>query len=446
MPYISNTDKDRADMLAELGLNSIEELYKDIPSELRSKSLNIPEGKSEFEVRQYLKNLAAKNSSNLICFLGGGFYDHFIPAAVDAVISRSEFYTAYTPYQPEISQGVLQAMFEYQTAMCQLTDMDVSNCSLYDGGTALYEAAMMAVRTTKRSKVIVEEGVSLIYKTMLKCYTSNLDLEFVEVKLGKDGIADRNAIKNALDKNTACVILQNPNFLGCVDDITDICGMVHEIGGLVVLSTYPISLGMLKTPGEMGVDIATGDGQSLGLGLSFGGPYVGYITAKTQYIRQMPGRIVGETIDHDGKKGYVLTLQTREQHIRREKATSNICSNQALCALAAVTYLSLLGKEGLKEVAELCHSKANYTLKRLLEIEGVKLKYSNAFFNEFTIELPRSVGDVVGKLIEKGIAAGFPIGRYDQSMENNMLIAVTEKRTKEEIGLFAEALEAILKA
>ncbi len=444
MPYISNTDEDRVRMLAELGLTSKEELFDDIPADLRPFSFNLPPGLSELEVRRFTQTLADKNATDLICFLGGGFYDHFVPAALETIISRSEFYTAYTPYQPEISQGTLQAMYEYQSAICTLTEMEAANASLYDGGTALYEAMMMAVRITKRRKVVVDEGVSPIYRKMLHCYTSNLDLEFIEVPVARDGRADRQAIKTQLDKNTSCLILQNPNFFGCVDDVTDLAKSAHKSGSLVILSTYPISLGILKTPGEMQVDIATGEGQSLGLGLSFGGPYLGFMTVRSKYIRQMPGRIVGETIDKNGQRGFVLTLQTREQHIRREKATSNICSNEALCALSAIVYLSLIGKEGLKEVAELCSAKADYTLKRLSEIPGVKARFPTPIFNEFTLELPKDAGDIIGQLIEKGIMAGFPLGCYYKNMEKCMLIAVTEKRTKEEIDLLAETLEAVL--
>ena len=445
MPYIANTDEDRAGMLAEVGLKSIKELFSDIPADLQCSSLNLPPGLSELEVRGYIQSLADKNAANLICFLGGGFYDHFIPAALDAIVSRSEFYTAYTPYQPEVSQGTLQAIYEYQSAVCALTEMDTANASLYDGGTALYETMMMAVRITHRRKIIVDEGVSPIYRKMLHCYTSNLDLEFIEVPVATDGRAGRETIEAQLDDNTACLILQNPNFFGCVDDITDLAEVAHQSGSLLILSTYPVSLGILKPPGRMQVDIATGEGQSLGLGLSFGGPYLGFMAVRSKYIRQMPGRIVGQTVDKKGQRGYVLTLQTREQHIRREKATSNICSNEALCALSAIVYLSLLGKQGLKEVAELCSAKANYALKRLSEIPGVKLRFPAPIFNEFTLELPLDAAEIIGQLIEKGIMAGFPLGRYYKGMEKCMLIAVTEKRTKEEIGLLAEALEAVIK-
>ena len=444
MPYISNTDDERAQMLEELGLHSVEELFSDIPAELRCRELDVPAGVSEMEVRRSLHALAEKNATDLVCFLGGGFYDHFIPAALSRIISRSEFYTSYTPYQPEASQGVLQALYEYQSSICELTGMDAANASLYDGGTAIYEGMMMAVRITGRKKVIVDEGVSPIYRLMLHCYTSNLGLEFVEVPVGGDGLADRHAIGAELDESTACLLLQSPNFFGCVDDVSDLAASAHEQGALAVLSSYPVSLALLKTPGEMGVDISTGEGQSLGLELSFGGPYLGFMAVRSGHLRQMPGRIVGQTVDREGQRGFVLTLQTREQHIRREKATSNICTNQTLCALTAQAYLALLGKHGLLEVADLCRAKADYTKERLCEIPGVELKFDSPTFNEFALDLPGEAGDVIGQLIEKGILAGFPLGRYYAGMEHSILVAVTESRTKEEIGMLAEALESVL--
>jgi len=443
MTYIANTDRQRREMLSGLGISSIDELFNIIPKDLQSTSFNLPKAKSEIEVRHHLQHLARKNATDLISFLGGGFYDHYIPAAVDAIISRSEFYTAYTPYQPEISQGVLQAIYEYQSAICRLTDMEVSNASLYDGGTALYEAAMMSVRITQRRKIIVDEGVSPIYRKMLHCYTSNLSLEFVEIATDQ-GTVNRELVKKELDKDTAAIVLQNPNFFGCIDDFTDIVEKAHSVGALVISSVYPISLGILKTPGEMGIDITTGEGQSLGLPLLFGGPYLGFMATLKKYVRKMPGRIVGSAHDNKGREGFVLTLQAREQHIRREKATSNICTNETLCALQALVYLSLIGKEGLKEVAQLCADKSTYTCHRLTEISGIKKKYSRPFFNEFTIELNKDTGDIIGALVEKGFAAGFPLGRYYKGMERCMLVAVTEKRTKEEIGHLKEALENVL--
>ena len=432
-------------MLASIGikLGKMEDLFKGIPRQLRALSFDLPPGKSEYEVVEYFKGLAAKNATNTSTFVGGGFYDHYIPAAVDAIVSRSEFYTAYTPYQAEASQGTLQAIYEYQSCICRLTGMEVSNASLYDGGTALYEAAMMALRITGRNKIIMDGGVSPIYRKMMQCYTSNLSIDFVDIPV-THGPNYRDEIYKHLDDKTAAVILQNPNFFGTIDDHSDIAKRCHKQGILVIESVYPVSLGILKTPREMDADITTGEGQSLGIPLSFGGPYLGFMATKKEFARKMPGRISGATTDARGRKGFVLTLQTREQHIRREKATSNICSNEALCAMRALVYLSLVGKEGLKEVARLCMDKTEYTKQKLEAIKGVEVKKNWPTFNEFIIKLPEDPNEVIGKLINKGIAAGFPLGRYYKELANYMLIAVTEKRTKEEIDAFAEALEAAL--
>jgi glycine dehydrogenase subunit 1 len=443
MSYIPHTELEKKEMLKAIGLKSIDQLFKDIPLSLRPKSFNIPQGKSELEVVEYFKLLAAKNATHLTNFVGGGFYDHYIPAAVDALASKPEFYTAYTPYQPECSQGWLQAIYEYQTIICELTGLDVSNASLYDGGTALYEAAMMAVRLTGRKKIIVDSGVSLIYRTMLYTYTSNLSIEFVETPV-VHGQSCREDIYKNLDDKTAAVIVQNPNFFGAVDDFSDIVERVHSKGALAIASVYPVSLGILKSPGEMGFDITTGEGQSLGIPLSFGGPYLGFIAVKKEHMRQMPGRIVGETVDKDGKRGFVLTLQAREQHIRREKATSNICSNEALCALRALIYTSLLGKIGLQELARLNYQKAEFAKSVLDKVPGVKVKRSSPTFNEFTLELPKNADEVVSQMINRGFASGFPLGRFYKGLDNYLLVAVTEKRTKEEILNFAKDLEAVL--
>ena len=443
MPFIANTDEQRRQMLAEMGL-TMEKLFSDIPKGLLCGELNLPQGLTEQEVRGAVAELAGKNSINLTLFLGGGFYDHFIPAAVYSIISRSEFYTAYTPYQPEVSQGTLQAIYEYQSMICRLTGMEVANASLYDGGTAMYEAMMMALRVTGRNKVIIDDSVNPIYRVMIESYTKNLHIELVKTHCST-GQVDREQIFAALDTDTAAVILQNPNFFGCVDDFSDIAKAAHDKGALLVASCYPISLGILKTPGAMGADIVTGEGQSLGMPMSFGGPYLGFMAARMEHVRKMPGRIIGRTKDRRGNDCFVMTLQAREQHIRREKATSNICSNEALCALTAIVYMSLLGKEGLRETAQLCADKASYAYNRLTAIPGVRPHFkAKWFFNEFVLDLPKEAADVIAKLIEKGFAAGFPLSRYYPDMKNCILVCVTEKRTKQQIGMFAEALESVL--
>lgn len=441
--FIANTEKDVRLMLEAIGAKSIEALFSDIKPESKPRSFDLPEGKSEFEVMRHLKNLSAKNATDLVCFVGAGFYDHYIPSVVDHLANRAEFYTAYTPYQPECSQGTLQAIYEYQSAICRLTGMEIANASLYDGGTALYEALMMARRITGRNRVLVDNAVSPIYRTIIYSYTKNLDIEFVEVSV-QHGQSDRAAIKKHLDDKVACIILQNPNFFGAIDDHSDIASEAHRVGALVVESAYPLSLGLLKTPGEMGADIATGEGQSLGLPLSFGGPYLGFMSTKREFARKMPGRVVGETVDANNRTGYCLTLQAREQHIRREKATSNICSNEALCALRAVIYLSCVGKEGLAQVAKLNYEKAEFAKSLIGKIKGVSVKQSSPTFNEFTVVLPRDPKEVIAAMIEKGFAAGFPLTRYYKDMENYMIVAVTEKRTKEEIVCYAQSLESVL--
>lgn len=430
-------------MLKAIGVKRIDDLFDDIKPRHQPKSFNIPEGKSECEVLTHIKGLSQKNAHQLILFIGGGFYDHYVPAAVDAILSRGEFYTAYTPYQPECSQGTLQALYEYQSAICTLTQMDVSNASLYEGGTALYEAMMMALRITGREKIIMDGGVSPIYRKILMTYTSNLNIKFCETPV-THGHSDRDQIYEMLDDSTAAVILQNPNFFGVMDDHSDIVDVAHKKGILVIQSVYPVALGLLKSPGEMGVDIVTGEGQSLGLPLNFGGPYLGFMATRMKYIRKMPGRIVGQTVDKELRRCFVNTLQAREQHIRREKATSNICTNVSLCAIQALIYMTLLGKEGLRQLAQLNLDKAEYARQTFEKIPGVEVKRSSPTFNEFALFLPCGATGVVAAMIERGFAAGFPLGRYYQGMEKYLLVAVTEKRTKEEIDRYASCLEDVL--
>jgi glycine dehydrogenase subunit 1 len=397
---------------------------------------------SEFEMLDRLKELAASNC-DITSFVGGGYYDHLIPAAVDHLAGRSEFYTAYTPYQPEASQGSLQALFEYQTAICRLTGHEVSNASLYDGGTALAEAAMMALRATGRNRLLVDGSINPFFRGVLKTYLDNLSVEIVELA-PVDGMLDLPAMTRELDDRCAALLVQNPTFFGCIADYSEVAAQVHASGALLVASVYPVSLGLIKSPGEMGVDIAVGDGQSLGNHLSFGGPAFGFISTTKKYIRNMPGRIVGETVDREGRRGFVLTLQAREQHIKRHKATSNICSNQSLCALRGLIFLAALGKQGMVELALLNRDKAEYAKEALSALPGVTVLSSAPTFNEFTVSLPVSADMVVEKLILKGIAVGVPLGQYYQGSENCLVVTVTEKRTKLEIDRLVEELGRVL--
>ncbi len=444
-PFCATSDQDQEAMFQTLGIADFDELFSAIPDHLRSDELDVPEGLSEMEMMQHVRKVASKNSTNLVNFCGAGFYDHYIPAAVDALSSRGEFYTAYTPYQPEASQGTLQAAFEYQTAICRLTGMEVANASLFDGGTALIEGIMMALRQTKRNKVLVDEGVNPIYREMIRCYTQNLSVAYQEVSLGKNGIADRQTYDVVLDDSVGAVVLQNPNFFGCLDNLAELVEKIHEVKALAIMSAYPMALSLVETPGAMGADIVTGEGQSLGLPLNFGGPYLGFMATKKKYVRKMPGRIVGETEDAQGRRGYVLTLQAREQHIRREKATSNICSNVQLCALRAIIYLSLVGREGFLDVGRQCMDRASYAYHKLTQIAGVEPAFNRRFFNEFAVRLPKDATEVVNALVDQGIAAGFPVGRYYVGMQNVLLLAFTEKRTKEEIDILVAKLESALK-
>jgi glycine dehydrogenase subunit 1 len=395
---------------------------------------------SEFELSRNLKKLAGRNSQELSYFIGGGYYDHLIPSVVDHLAGRSEFYTAYTPYQPECSQGTLQALYEYQTAICRLTGMEASNASLYDGATALAEAAMMSLRVTSRKRLLIDGCVNPIHKEVLKSYLVNLPVEVEEIP-PSGAETDLEGLSAALNDHTAAVIIQNPNFFGAINDLTDIADMAHAKGALLVVSVYPISLGMVKNPGAMGADIVTGDGQSLGNPLSFGGPSFGFITTLKKYIRNLPGRIVGETVDREGRRGFVLTLQAREQHIKRHRATSNICSNQSLCALRGLIFMTSLGKEGFAELARLNYDKAEYAKSLFSNIPGVTILNTGPTFNEFTLKLPRETDPVVEKLLTKKVAAGVPLGEWYPEMADCLTVTVTEKRTKAEIDAFAHKME-----
>ncbi|MDD3118416.1 MAG: aminomethyl-transferring glycine dehydrogenase subunit GcvPA [Victivallales bacterium] len=444
MPYIANTDADRREMLRAVGCDSFEQLWTGAGVDLPYPMLeNLPRGLSEFEVTRRLEQLASRNHTHLVNFVGLGYYDHLIPAAVGEITRRSEFYTAYTPYQPEASQGTLQAIYEYQSAMSRLTGMPVANASLYDGGTALFEAMMMAVRITRKRRAVISGAVSPIFRKMIQCYSRNLDIELVEVPA--DGVTSATErLLAAVDERTACVLVQYPNVFGTIEDWTSLVAEVHARKALAICSVYPLALAVLKTPGEMDFDIVTGEGQSLGIPLSFGGPYLGIMAVKQEHMRRMPGRICGRTVDREGREGFVLTLQAREQHIRREHAMSNICSNESLCALSALVYLTCVGRQGLIDVAELCLAKAAFARQELVRIDGVEPVGVGPFFNEFVIRLPGDASEIAGHMIDKGFAVGFPLGRYYPDRKDQLLVAVTEKRTREEIKAMANALEAVL--
>jgi len=443
MPYIPHTPEEIREMLDAVGAPDVDALFAEIPAALRPQSFELAKGATEMAVRAAMEKLSAKNRIDLTSFLGGGFYDHYVPAASDLLLSRGEFYTAYTPYQPEASQGTLQAIFEYQTAVCRLMDMECSNAGVYDGGTALYEALMMAVRHTRRKKAVVSETVSPIYRIVLATYTKNLHLDLVVVP-HKNGLDDFEALTAAVDGDTAAIVVQNPNFFGNVQDFTALFDHAREKGAVSVISCYPVLQTVLKTPGAMGADIATAEGQSLGLPLSFGGPYLGIMTCKKSLVRQMPGRIAGRTKDAAGRTGYVLTLQAREQHIRRQKATSNICSNQALCALRALINLCLTGNEGLSRQAARSIENANYAAWKLSALPGVKLLNEAPFGNEFAAVFPLNAKQVARTLMDGGIVPGFPLGRYYKGLENALLICCTEKHDRADIDRLARRLENAL--
>ena len=422
MDFIPNTDEDRKLMLKDIKLKNISDLFKDIPSKLLLKeNLKIPKGLSEIELKKLAVEISEKNAVNFSYFLGAGAYKHFIPSVVGHITGRSEFYTAYTPYQPEISQGILQAIYEYQTMICELTGMDAANASMYDGASALAESCIMAANITKRNQILISKAVHPDYRQVIKTYCEAHDFELIEVGY-EDGIISVDELKSKMSEKTAAFLVQNPNFFGCIEDIKKIEGIVHENGALLNLSVVEASsLGILKSPGSLGVDIVVGEGQSFGNKVNFGGPYLGIMATKQEYARNLPGRIVGATADKDGNKGYILTLQAREQHIRREKASSNICSNEALCALAATVYLASLGKNGLRKVSELCLQKSHYLTEKLKE-NGCEIVFNKPFYNEFVIRLNDS-GRVNKELLKENIIGGLELSPYYPELENCLLFS-----------------------
>ncbi|OEH92875.1 aminomethyl-transferring glycine dehydrogenase subunit GcvPA [Bacillus solimangrovi] len=439
--YLPMTEEDQKQMLDVIGVDSIDELFEDIPEEVRfNRELKIKEAVREPELLEELSTLASKNinTKDYVSFLGAGVYDHYIPSVVDHVISRSEFYTAYTPYQPEISQGELQAIFEFQTMISELTGMDVANSSMYDGGTSLAEAAMLSAAHTRKKKIFVSESVHPMTRDVLQTYAEGQRLDVVEIP-SKDGIVDIEELDNLMTSEVACVMVQYPNFFGRIEPLKEIEEIVHREKSMFVVSSNPLSLGMLTPPGEFGADIVVGDTQVFGIPAQYGGPHCGYFATTKKLMRKVPGRLVGQTTDEDGQRGFVLTLQAREQHIRRDKATSNICSNQALNALASSVAMSAIGKEGLIEMATQNFHKAHYA-KQACEKYGIKVMFDGAMFNEFVVECQIPVSRVNELLLEKGIIGGYDLGKVNPEYNRYMLVAVTELRTKEEIDSFVKEL------
>jgi len=447
--YIPVTQDDRRAMLEAIGVSSVEDLFAQIPNDCRLKrQLDLPQAMSEPELISHLTELAARNKNidQMPCFLGAGAYDHFIPAIVEDVARKSELYTAYTPYQAEISQGILQVIYEFQTLICELTAMDISNASVYDGATALSEAVLMAVHTSGCSRIVLAGAVNPQYVQTVRTYVGGLDITVEQVPwTSSSGQVDLEALRAALRERAACVVVQHPNFFGLLEPMDEISTISHAADAQVIASVDPISLGLLKPPGAFGVDIAVGEAQGLGNALSFGGPYVGFLACTEQYMRRIPGRVVGEAYDANGQRGFVLALQTREQHIRRGRATSNICTNQALCALIAAAYLEAMGKQGLREVAELCLQKAHYCAEQIEQLDGFSLRFSAPFFKEFVVTCPSDPVEINKRLLQRGIIGGLPLntlhGPAAQEMTNAMLICVTEQRTREQIERFVKALD-----
>lgn len=449
MTYIPISPKERDAMLETIGVESLDALFEAVPAKYRFPKLNLPPALTEMEAASLLAEIASSNENvrgDLVSFLGAGMYNHYTPAVVDHILRRGEFYTAYTPYQPEISQGTLQAIFEYQSLMTALTGMELSNASHYDGATAAAEAVNMAFANFrgKRRKVVVSPTVHPQYREVIRTYTQGMDLTVA----GDDANADLQAAPEALtaliDQDTALVIVQYPDFFGRIFDYTRLIEAAHAQGALVCVAANPIALALLKTPGAMGADIVVGEGQPLGLPMWFGGPSLGFFTTRKQYVHKMAGRLVGETVDSRGQRGYVLTLTAREQHIKREKATSNICTNQGLLALASAVYLSVVGKSGLKQVANLCYQKAHYAAEELSKIPGVGLCFSQPFFHEFAVCFPKPVAEINEHLLEHGILGGYDLGQNYPALKDHALIAVTEMNTREEIDLLVEVVKEAL--
>ncbi|MDI6808864.1 MAG: aminomethyl-transferring glycine dehydrogenase subunit GcvPA [Candidatus Eisenbacteria bacterium] len=441
-PFISTSKKEREEMLKAVGISSFEEILSPIPADLRMHlSLNLPKALSELEV---IKKLSAYSSLNLdssryVSFLGGGIYDHFVPSAIPFISSRSEFATSYTPYQPEVSQGTLQAIFEYQSMMAELTSMDAVNASLYDAATACAEAALLAASVKGRKRVLVSFSVNPFYRNVIETYLKVSGIK-VETIPAKDGVTDREYLSRFDASKFDAIFIQHPNFFGLLEDPSHFSEFIHDGGGLLVSVVNPISLALLKPPGKYGADIAVGEAQPLGNGMNFGGPLLGFFATKMDLVRRMPGRLVGETVDLDGRRGFVLTLQTREQHIRREKATSNICTNESLLALSSAIYLSLMGKDGLKEVAKQCLMKAHFARKCISEVEGFSIAFRGPAFNEFAVKCPVPAAQVIKKSLRKGVLAGVGLSLLGPAYKNFLLVAVTEKRTKDDILKLAESL------
>jgi glycine dehydrogenase subunit 1 len=446
MSYVPQTDADRAEMLAAVGVERVEDLFHDVPAACLFPELDLPEPLSEMEIMAELQAISEENleTGHFSSFLGAGSYHHYIPRIVDQIISRSEFYTAYTPYQPEISQGTLQSIFEYQSMICALTGMEVANASHYDGATAAAEAVIMALNVArgKRKKMILSPLLHPEYRQVVRTYTQGMDLEIVGDEAWERGPGRAlDELAAMVDKDTACLVVQNPNFLGQIEDLSGLADKVHASGAVLVVAVDPVSLGLLKPPGELGADIVVGEGQGLGNGLNFGGPYLGIFACRQKQVRKMAGRLVGQTVDAEGKRGFVLTLATREQHIRRERATSNICTNQALCALATAVHMAALGPKGMRKLAELCYHKAHYAAQAIGALQGYQVLEDKPFFQEFVVRCPAPVHEINRYLLEEwGIIGGYDLGQDFSALENHMLICVTEVITAEEIDLLVEAL------